>query len=72
MEANTEIRIEQFDNGITLRCKDLGGEHDDIAVVIPDHSVNAEVGKMIMEDVKFAMDRELKGKVKIFIKIETE
>jgi len=27
---------------------------------------------MIMEDVKFAMDRDLKGKVKISIKIETE
>lgn len=36
-----KFTIEQFDNGITLRWQYIDG---DKAIVIPDHSINAEVG----------------------------
>ena len=57
--------IEQFDNGITLRAEDT-------AIVIPDHSVNMEVGRIIMRDVKTVMDAHTENKVTLSIKIESD
>lgn len=56
-----KFTIEQFDNGITLRSEGT-------AIVIPDHSVNMEVGRIIMENVKSVMD----NKVTLTIKIEKD
>ena len=56
-----KFTIEQFDNGITLRAEDT-------AIVIPDHSVNMEVGRIIMENVKTVME----NKVTLTIKIEKD
>ena len=60
-----KFTIEQFDNGITLRAEDT-------AIVIPDHSVNMEVGRIIMRDVKTVMDANTENKVVLTIKIESE
>lgn len=57
----TKFTIEQFDNGITLRAEGT-------AIVIPDHSVNMEVGRIIMENVKSVME----NKVTLTIKIEKD
>lgn len=54
--------IEQFDNGITL----------DRAIVIPDHSINAEVGKIIMENVKSVMDMNTTNKIILTTILEAE
>ena len=55
-----KFTIEQFDNGITIRWQDIDG---DWAIVIPDHSINAEVGKIIMENVKSVMDMNTTNKI---------
>lgn len=60
-----KFTIDQFDNGITLRAEDT-------AIVIPDHSVNMEVGRIIMRDVKPVMDSSLTNKVVLTIKIESD
>ena len=58
---DTKFTIEQFDNGITLRAEGT-------AIVIPDHSVNMDVGRIIMENVKSVME----NKVTLTIKIEKD
>ena len=60
-----KFTVEQFDNGITLRSEGT-------AIVIPDHSVNTEVGRIIMRDVKTVMDAHTENKVTLTIKIESE
>ena len=61
--------IEQFDNGITLRWQDIDGAR---AIVIPDHSINAEVGKLIMENVKSVMDMNTTNKITLTTKLEAD
>lgn len=57
--------IEQFDNGITLRAEGT-------AIVIPDHSVNTEIGRIIMKDVTASLNSSPTNKVVLTIKIESE
>ena len=64
-----KITIEQFDNGITLRWQDIDGDR---AIVIPDHSINAEVGKIIMENVKSVMDMNKTTKITLTTILEAE
>ena len=61
--------IEQFDNGITLRWQDIDGDR---AIVIPDHSINAEVGKLIMENAKSVMDINTTNKIILTTILEAE
>lgn len=58
-----KFTIEQFDNGITLRAEGT-------AIVIPDHSVNMEVGRIIMKDVTASMNNT--KKVVLTIRIEAD
>ena len=58
-----KFTIEQFDNGITLRSEGT-------AIVIPDHSVNTEVGRIIMKNVTASMNNT--KKVVLTIKIEPD
>lgn len=60
-----KFTIEQFDNGITLRAEDT-------AIVIPDHSVNTEIGRIIMKDVTASLNSSPTNKVVLTIKIESE
>ena len=64
-----KITIEQFDNGITLRWQDIDRDR---AIVIPDHSINAEVGKIIMENVKSVMDMNTTNKIILTTILEAE
>lgn len=66
------INIEHFDNGITLRWRDLNEEENVRAIVIPDHAIDHEVGKIIMEDVFDMMNRSLASKAELTIKIEKD
>ena len=61
--------IEQFDNGITIRWQDIDRDR---AIVIPDHSINAEVGKIIMENVKSVMDMNTTNKIILTTILEAE
>ena len=60
-----KFTIEQFDNGITLRAEGT-------AIVIPDHSVNTEIGRIIMTNVKNVLDAHSENKVVLTIKIESD
>lgn len=62
-----QITVEQFDNGFTLLWKDPDGVRDDVALVIPDHSVDIDVGRVIMDDIKSAMNAACANKVMIEI-----
>lgn len=64
-----KFTIEQFDNGITIRWQDIDR---DKAIVIPDHSINAEVGKIIMENVKSVMDMNTTNKILLTTILEAE
>ena len=64
-----KFTIEQFDNGITLRWQDIDSDR---AIVIPDHSINAEVGKLIMENVKSVMDMNKTNKITLTTILEAE
>ena len=64
-----KFTIEQFDNGITLRWQDIDGDR---AIVIPDHSIYAEVGKIIMENVKSVMDMNKTSKITLTTILEAD
>lgn len=64
----TQIDIEQFDNGYTLRA--YGDEGDLVSIVVLDADIESQLGKMILEDVKHIQDREMTNKVKMEIKYE--
>ena len=64
-----KFTIEQFDNGITLCWSDIDRDR---AIVIPDHSINAEVGKIIMENVKSVMDMNKTSKITLTTILEAE
>ena len=64
-----KFTIEQFDNGITIRWQDIDRDR---AIVIPDHSINAEVGKIIMENVKSVMDTNTTNKIILTTILEAE
>jgi hypothetical protein len=66
---DTKYTIEQFDNGITLRWSDIDRDR---AIVIPDHSINAEVGKIIIENVKSVMDMNTTNKIILTTILEAE
>lgn len=64
-----KFTIEQFDNGITLRRQDIDRDR---AIVIPEHSINDEVGKIIMENVKSVMDMNKTSKITLTTILEAE
>ena len=66
---DTKYTIEQFDNGITLRWSDIDRDR---AIVIPDHSINAEVEKIIIENVKSVMDMNTTNKIILTTILEAE
>ena len=64
-----KFTIEQFDNGITIRWQDIDRDR---AIVIPEHSINAEVGKIIMENMKSVMDMNMTNKITLTTILEAE
>lgn len=63
----TKINIEQFDNGITLRCEDLDGMADPTAKVVLDRDVMEAIGKEVWDDVKHVMNAASDNAVEIII-----
>lgn len=61
----TEIIIEQFDNGITITNKNEDGSMS--KTVSLDHSKESEIGKEIWSDIKYIMDKSMCEKVKMEI-----
>lgn len=61
------IEIEQFDNGITLKWKDVGGKQDPQANVALDSNKEIAIGRMIWDDVKMIMDSTLCNAVEMEI-----
>lgn len=53
---DVRITVEQFDNGITLRWKDLSGEYDPSANVVLEGGEPNAIGVLIYEDIKQIMD----------------
>ena len=66
---DTTFTIEQFDNGITIRWQDIDRDR---AIVIPEHSINAEAGKIIMENMKSVMDMNMTNKITLTTILEAE
>lgn len=64
-----KFTIDQFDNGITIRWQDIDRDR---AIVIPEHSINAEVWKIIMENVKSVMDMNTTNKILLTTILEAE
>jgi len=62
----TTITIEQFENGISIVETDHEGTTSMVSLA---HSMHADIGKMVWEDVKHTMDAELRNKVKMDITI---
>lgn len=64
------IEIEQYDNGITLKWRDLDGETDPQNIVALDRDREAVIGKTVWEDIKRAMDKHLANAVTMSITYE--
>ena len=63
----TKINIEQFDNGITLRCEDLDGLADPTAQVVLERDVFEAIGKEVWDDVQHVMNAASENVVEIII-----
>ena len=63
----TKINIEQFDNGITLRCEDLDGMADPTAKVVLERDVFEAIGKEVWDDVQHVMNAASENAVEIII-----
>ena len=64
----SQIDIEQFDNGYSMRL--YSDEGDLVSIVALDADAASELGKMILEDIKHIQDREMTNQVRIEIKYE--
>lgn len=56
LAKDVRVTVEQFDNGITLRWKDLSGEYDSSANVVLKGGESNAIGTLIYEDIKQIMD----------------
>ncbi len=65
-----KITIEQFDNGISLRWESPG--HDDTSVVAVEGGEIEALGKMVMGDIEYVMNREACNSVVMEIEYKTE
>lgn len=66
----TELKIEQFDNGITLR--EESDSYDPISYVCLNDDIEKEIGKLVWEDVLAIMDSNLVNKVVITVQTEPD
>lgn len=66
----TRIRIEQFDNGITLCWHGVDISLDDKKKVIYNSDIDRELGKAIYSDVKAVMDAFVANEVELSITIK--
>ena len=66
----TTITIEQFDNGITVKWRDVDGEVDPKAVVALERDQQRILGETLWEDVKHIMDANLTNLVKMVIEYQ--
>ena len=51
-----KIKIEKFDNGITLKWEHLDGNMDSKAVVAKDREAQETIGEVICDDINSVMD----------------
>lgn len=61
---NIEIEIEQFDNGISIRSKDVDDGNESATVALEGNE-ECSIGKEIWADVKHMMDANITNVVKI-------
>lgn len=59
------IKIEQFDNGISLKWSN--SDHDNRKIIALDFDKEKTIGKMIWDDIKDVMDTELFNEVEMVI-----
>ena len=61
------IDVEKFDNGISLKRKDADEKHESEAVVALDREKETAIGKMIWNDIEYAMNLVVANKIKMEI-----
>lgn len=62
-----EIKVEQFDNGISLQWKDIEGAQDPQNVVAVERDQTKVIGQFIWDDIRNVMDAELANVVVLSI-----
>ena len=62
-----EIKVEQFDNGISLQWKDTEGVADPQNVVAVERDQTKVIGQFIWDDIRNVMDAELANVVVLSI-----
>lgn len=61
------IDVEQFDNGITLKWKNVDGNADQKALVVLDREKETVIGKMIWSGIEKTMNLVMPNKIKMEI-----
>lgn len=64
-----KIKIEKFDNGITICWHDIDNTVDDVREVAIEGTEAKNLGKMILEDVNHVMNGSLSNEVEMEITI---
>lgn len=66
----TEVIVEQYNNGISLKWKDIKGDIEPEAVVALDNDKTRTIGKIIWDDITLMMDRESCNVIKMTIEYQ--
>ena len=65
-----EVIVEQYNNGISLKWKDVEGDIEPEAVVALNNDKTHTIGKIIWDDITLMMDQELCNVVKMTIEYQ--
>lgn len=70
MILNSEMIIEEFDNGFTIKWRDMDGRADNENIVAKEGEHVEMLGKLLWEDIDNIMDTNLTSEVRVTIKCE--
>ena len=70
MILNSEMIIEEFDNGFTIKWRDMDGRADNENIVAKEGEHVEMLGKQLWDDIDNIMDANLTTKVRVTIKCE--
>lgn len=72
MDKKVSLKIEQYDNGITLSWEDLYGNEDKVKRVCLEHNQTTAIGEIVWSDILQVMNASTCNAVELTITINSK
>ena len=72
MDKKVSLKIEQYDNGITLSWEDLYGNEDKVKRVCLEHNKTAAIGEIVWSDILQVLNASACNAVELTITINSK